>query len=163
LRKICAEAGLTQGAFYSNFASKQELLLEVMERHLEEQHRQLAELAVMLRDAEADQTFAVFMAWLQSAGEKREWATLAIELRLHAERDPAFGALMRLADARTVVGFAGLLDELMHRLSLKSRLPVDALAEALLSLWYASVLRRSGQGRPETIVVEVLREMLVER
>lgn len=36
LRAVCTRAGYTQGAFYSNFADREELLLEVMERNLEQ-------------------------------------------------------------------------------------------------------------------------------
>ena len=39
LSEIAAEAGLTKGAVYSNFASKDELLLAIMESHLIERMR----------------------------------------------------------------------------------------------------------------------------
>lgn len=39
LSEIAAEAGLTKGAVYSNFASKDELLLAIMENHLIERMR----------------------------------------------------------------------------------------------------------------------------
>lgn len=39
MSEIAAEAGLTKGAVYSNFASKDELLLAIMENHLIERTR----------------------------------------------------------------------------------------------------------------------------
>ena len=36
LRAVCTQAGFSQGASYSNFANREELLLAVMERNLEQ-------------------------------------------------------------------------------------------------------------------------------
>lgn len=44
MSEIAAEAGLTKGAVYSNFASKDELLLAIMENHLIERMRDATEV-----------------------------------------------------------------------------------------------------------------------
>ncbi|WP_172675106.1 TetR/AcrR family transcriptional regulator, partial [Stenotrophomonas pictorum] len=44
LRAVCTRAGYTQGAFYSNFADREELLLEVMERNLEQKAASLEQM-----------------------------------------------------------------------------------------------------------------------
>ncbi|MCK8784279.1 TetR/AcrR family transcriptional regulator [Roseomonas sp. NAR14] len=160
LRRLCVEAGFTQGAFYSNFAGKEALLLEVMERHLAAQQADLAAVAASLRDADAERSFATLAGWLRDLGARREWATLALELRLHAQRDPAFAARLRVAEARVTAGFAGLLEGLADRLGLRPALPATTLAETLLGLWYAVVLRDGGDAMPEAVFVAVLRRML---
>ena len=50
LRDIAAEAGYTQGAFYSNFASKEELFVELMR---ERSQTQVADIARVLSDPDA--------------------------------------------------------------------------------------------------------------
>lgn len=47
LRDIAAEAGYTQGAFYSNFASKEELFVELMQ---ERSRTQVTDIARTLSD-----------------------------------------------------------------------------------------------------------------
>ncbi|MFG9843632.1 TetR/AcrR family transcriptional regulator [Pseudomonas aeruginosa] len=51
LRAVCTRAGYTQGAFYSNFADREELLLEVMERNLEQKAASLEQMLATCGDA----------------------------------------------------------------------------------------------------------------
>ena len=45
LRNLCQSAGFSQGAFYSNFTGKKELLLSVLERHIAQETQLLRGLA----------------------------------------------------------------------------------------------------------------------
>ena len=58
LRAVCTRAGYTQGAFYSNFADREELLLEVMERNLEQKAASLEQMLATCGDAGLDGTLA---------------------------------------------------------------------------------------------------------
>ncbi|HOB13879.1 MAG TPA: helix-turn-helix domain-containing protein, partial [Novosphingobium sp.] len=58
LRAVCTRAGFTQGAFYSNFASREELLLAVMERNLEERVRTFGEMTLDYHAMTFGQTIA---------------------------------------------------------------------------------------------------------
>lgn len=161
LRRLCAKAGLTQGAFYSNFTDKDALLLEIMGRHLADIHRQLSELSASLTGAGADQIFEAIKVWLSYLSDRGEWATLAAELRLHANRDRAFGERWRDAEARCLAGFAELLADLARRLSLQPVIPVLCLAQTMLDLWYTTVLRHPVGDQPQTAFVSILRQMLI--
>ncbi|SKA02498.1 TetR/AcrR family transcriptional regulator [Consotaella salsifontis] len=160
LRRLCTEAGFTQGAFYSNFADKDALILEIMERHLADIHRQLADLSASLLDADAEQTFEALTAWLNGLDDREEWAALAAELRLHAHRDRAFGDRLRAAEAHCLAGFAALLDDLARRLDLRPAVPTIHLAQIVLDLWYMTVLRHPEGDAPQSAFVAVLRQML---
>jgi hypothetical protein len=91
LRAVCTRAGFTQGAFYSSFASR-ELLLAVMERNLEERVRTFGEMTLDYHAMTLDQTIAQIGEWLATVSDRREWAQMAIELRLEAVRNPALPA-----------------------------------------------------------------------
>lgn len=86
--RITEEAGFSRGAFYSNYATKEDLLLEL----LQEQHeREISKWQSMIADADnLDITYQKmseeFIAYLQQA----EWGLFNIEVQLHAKRNPEF-------------------------------------------------------------------------
>jgi AcrR family transcriptional regulator len=87
--QVAEEAGLTKGAVYSNFSSKEELFLAMLaERYAE----RLGELrAIAGRTATPEATMAAggadFAATLDA---DPEWAALYVEAWAHAVRHPAF-------------------------------------------------------------------------
>ena len=86
---IAETAGFSRGAFYSNYARKHDLLLELLEREQKREliaWRELIEHASSL-DAALPALAERFDAFL-AAGQA---LLLATELRLEARRNPAFG------------------------------------------------------------------------
>ncbi|MEW2850364.1 TetR family transcriptional regulator [Stenotrophomonas maltophilia] len=77
LRAVCTRAGYTQGAFYSNFADREELLLEVMERNLEQKAASLEQMLATCGDAGLDGTLACILDWLDTIHHRGEWARIA--------------------------------------------------------------------------------------
>jgi AcrR family transcriptional regulator len=85
LDEVADAAGYTKGAIYSNFASKTELVLALLERRVRAQAA-MAEAVLDAPDAEA----ALRAADSPPGGpEERAWLVLAMELWLRATRDPA--------------------------------------------------------------------------
>lgn len=87
---IAETAGFSRGAFYSNYNSKHDLLLELLQREQERElqaWRQMIEHATTL-DAALPALAERFDAYLITA---REQGLLATELRLEAERHAKFG------------------------------------------------------------------------
>lgn len=162
LRQLCSAAGFTQGAFYSNFEDKDALVIEAIRRHLANRHRQLAELEASLMGVGAEETFGALSSWLRDLNDKKEWATLAAEFRLHAQRDLVFGDKLRSAEAGALAGFADIIGDLAERLGSRPALPPFVLAQMLFDVWHASVLRASSDDeQPETVFVATLRRMLL--
>ncbi|WP_321818926.1 MULTISPECIES: helix-turn-helix domain-containing protein [unclassified Burkholderia] len=89
LRDIAAEAGYTQGAFYSNFASKEALFVELM---LERSKTQVADIARALSDpsASGDDILDALEVWSQTVDAEPEWSVLGVEFKLQGRRNPAF-------------------------------------------------------------------------
>lgn len=104
LDEVAAAAGYTKGAVYSNFASKTDLLIALIERRLEVQSaEQLARFEGL--DAELI-TRAMQGHEYHETESERQWLVLAVEFWLHAMRDDRTRTLMaeQYERARTFVG-----------------------------------------------------------
>jgi AcrR family transcriptional regulator len=105
---ICARAGFTRGAFYSNFADKDDVLRALIAR---EHERLLADLdasrgmvgavAAAAPAADPRATMASIAAGLLgSVPLDRQFSLIQAELEIHALRDPAVAHLFLDADTR---------------------------------------------------------------
>lgn len=101
--RITEAAGYSRGAFYSNYASKHELALELLAENNSQSITQWRELI----DASLDPVTLLqrLEEQFDLAARQRQWWLLAVELRLEAERNPAFGEHFQAAN-----------DEIMHQL-----------------------------------------------
>lgn len=89
LRDIAEEAGYSQGAFYSNFTCKDDILLELLKQHVSLEDDEIE--AIMDNPALTDDEVLTAMEeWLQRFDTVIDWSILAIELQLHAIRNPPF-------------------------------------------------------------------------
>ena len=92
LDEVAAAAGYTKGAVYSNFASKTDLFIALIERRIEVQSAEHArrfqgqDLDAMARGLEAGPA--------EEPESEKQWVVLAIEFWLHAMRDDRARVLM---------------------------------------------------------------------
>jgi AcrR family transcriptional regulator len=89
VRNIAEAAGYTQGAFYSNFARKEDIVLELLRRRMADS---LAELEGLLDEArrEPQRGWSLFRTWLEAGPQESDWTVVELELQLHASRNPSF-------------------------------------------------------------------------
>ncbi|MEU7004243.1 helix-turn-helix domain-containing protein [Nonomuraea sp. NPDC046570] len=90
LDEVAAEAGLTKGAVYSNFAGKEELVLAVMWHRLGEEEQAQADL-LMCADRPADDLVKMYGEhWAATArgGDQDLYARVAVEFMVYATRHP---------------------------------------------------------------------------
>lgn len=89
VRDIAEAAGFSQGAFYSNFQSKDDILLEVVRSH---QVQERAKIEATLDKAKGDSTKALqgLQRWAATLNPDDGSVALTIELQLQALRNPAF-------------------------------------------------------------------------
>lgn len=93
---VCHRAGFTRGAFYSNFSSKEELFLALLEREFEHRTANIrARTAEMIPAMRADegcidpeQAAAYIAEFLAPGDQSAAWCVLETELALLAMRDP---------------------------------------------------------------------------
>jgi AcrR family transcriptional regulator len=112
LEAVADEAGFSRGAVYYNFADKEELFLELLDRRCAERAQDLREVF-----ADADGDVAATSRQAQLAAQQAldamtgdpEWRALYLEFLAHAARDPAF----RRRFARRTDEMRGALEEIV--------------------------------------------------
>jgi AcrR family transcriptional regulator len=123
---ICARAGLTKGAFYSNFANKDALFLALLdrswERRAESIRRALPAGGVLPVEGIEEQ---LSPAQLEV---DRQWTLVSMEFSLHAIRQPDVAKLLVEHELRVRSELAVLVTEALERAERLPTLPVDQLA-----------------------------------
>jgi AcrR family transcriptional regulator len=116
LEAIADEAGFSRGAVYYNFADKEELFLELLDRRCAERAQDLRAVFADA-DADADDDVEATSRQAQVAAQRAldamtgdpEWRALYMEFLAHAARDPAF----RRAFARRTNQMRGALEDVV--------------------------------------------------
>ncbi|MGH2714028.1 MAG: TetR/AcrR family transcriptional regulator [Thermoleophilaceae bacterium] len=112
LEAVAEEAGFSRGAVYYNFADKEELFLELLDRRCAERAQDLREVF-----ADTDDDVAATSRQAQLAAQQAldamtgdvEWRALYMEFLAHAARNPAF----RRAFARRTDQMRSALEEVV--------------------------------------------------
>jgi AcrR family transcriptional regulator len=132
LDQIAEAAGFSKGAVYSNFESKDELCLLVLDAIRAERVASLAEAVV--GQSTFEDRIAAFQRWAEKNIGDRAWTALEVEFGVHAARDPelsrAFSKRNRAIRERAAVVVAAFAAERDAPLPL----PAEEVALALLSL-----------------------------
>lgn len=141
LQEIAAAAGLTKGAVYSQFDSKEDLLLALLDRRFEVGLKQLGE--VFSGEKPMAERLIHLDAWHRGeAGIGRLWAILELELGLASARQPRLRRKLRARQRRSRELLAGIIQHLADENDLKLPLSstefaviLQALSDGLLVHW----------------------------
>jgi AcrR family transcriptional regulator len=115
LERVAEHAGFTKGAVYSQWSSKAELFLALLDEHVERRRVQDRELTPR-EGTPGERAAAGARAWRKVQREEGDWGLVIMEFWLHAARDETLRAEFAerqralraaLADAMEE-GFAGL-------------------------------------------------------
>lgn len=87
--KIAEAAGFSKGAFYSNFTSKEEFFLELLERHAGQDVVEIGKLLDGVSDAEV--IIDRICDWVEERAADPTWGLLVLELFRRARREATFG------------------------------------------------------------------------
>ena len=72
IRNICSAAGHSQGAFYSNFASKDDLLVEILQSHIQDEVTLLRDLVAHCSGDDIEATLQVLAARLAKLADEAQ-------------------------------------------------------------------------------------------
>ncbi len=84
---LCERADFTRGAFYSNFSSKDELVLELYIQHAAVLRRRISDFAHQPGLSLEQVLEGVFDIWTDEPQRRHHWHLLTSEFALHALRD----------------------------------------------------------------------------
>ncbi|MFT4181600.1 MAG: TetR/AcrR family transcriptional regulator [Rhizobium sp.] len=156
IERIAEEAGFSKGAFYSNFSSKEEIVLQLLERNA---GGDVIELGKLLSGYEDPYEIIDALAeWSSNRASEQRWGILAIELLRRARRD---GSLTKRHLDVFSDQWTGLGNILIGKLFADSRATIDPflLGGTVFELTYggiSSFLRERSAGQ---MVKQVLRDM----
>jgi AcrR family transcriptional regulator len=144
LDAIAEEAGFSRGAVYYNFADKEELFLELLDRRCAERAQDLREVFADTPDGDIAATsrqaqLAADHALDAMTGDP-EWRALYLEFLAHAARDPGFRRRfskrteeMRAALEEVVLERAGAVTDALGMEPEQLAVVIDALGVGLMS------------------------------
>lgn len=156
VREIAAAAGLTQGALYAQFGSKELLLLELLRNHLLDTASRIESMLAELKDGPS--AMAAIKLWASTIAQTADWSVVTLELQLHASREPKFAIEYDRAVARANVGFGRVISRVFALHQRKPHLAPQVLARSLLAMSHGLALDRDSD--PGVVVVGLFRWLL---
>ncbi len=138
---ICERAGFTRGAFYSNFASKDDLVLELSSRHSEQVVARIREAAAAPGSAPQDVLRDVLAALAEDQGTDR-WLVLTTEFTLHAIRDTDARRAWSQQQQQIRNELISAVDEAVRARGTRLPVPTDLFVRAALALSQGSMSQR---------------------
>ncbi len=147
--RIAEQAGFSRGAFYSNYASKRELLLELVDEH---NVQEIATWQGLIDQADdLEQVLPELERQFNQYAADRQYWLLAVELLLEAERDAEFGAVYRRHALKVLLKVRELVRAMALKAGAADDADIDTVAVALqsLSLGLMFAQRRSESGGDE--------------
>jgi AcrR family transcriptional regulator len=125
--RIAAGAGYTKGAFYANFASKEELFLAMLDEKFAAELERV-DTAMAGSGEPIDEGRQAAEAFLSLVGRAPEWPRLYQEFAAHAARNEAFRAEFAARQRTLRVHLAGVFARWSSALGVESPLPVADVA-----------------------------------
>jgi AcrR family transcriptional regulator len=149
MQDIVSEAGLSPGAIYRYFSSKEEIIEAIAdERHA----RERALIAAAREGADIEQGLRelarAFFGSLADPEERRR-RRLGIQIWAEALRNPRMLRMVRRGVDEPRAMFAGFVREAQDRGELPPDLDPDAVARLVLSLFFGFVLQQAWDRRAE--------------
>jgi len=158
LDAIAEEAGFSKGVVYSQFTSKADMFLALLEARIDERAEQNERLAERLGGRQL--ALAVPDLALSLLRAEPEWMQLVLEFRLHAARVPELNRRYAELHERTLDGLASVYARLHERAGSTPRYPVRVLAQLTMAVSRGAFLERladpAGVSLPTTEVVSEL-------
>jgi len=137
---ISEAAGFSKGAFFSNFESKEALLLELLRRH---KQQNIAVLRRIHEGAEQGKTaFSALDPYLAALGDDADWVRLDIELQMHAARSPAFATDYEALQHQIRTALSELIGLLFGKAGRRPPMALDDLADLFVALIHGLVLQQ---------------------
>lgn len=129
LETIADEAGFSIGVVYSQFGSKADLFLALLERRIEQRARQNDRIAQQFAGEAGLKE--LLRAAQEDAAAQPGWPFLLAEFRAIAMRDADLNRRYAAAHTRTVAGIASTLQAIYASIGLTPPVPVRSIAEYL--------------------------------
>jgi AcrR family transcriptional regulator len=160
LDAIAEEAGFSKGVVYSQFNSKADMFLALLEARITERAEQNERLAERLDGREL--ALAVPELGLALWRAEPEWMQLVLEFRLHAARVPELNRRYAELHERTIERLASVYARLHERAGSTPRYPVRVLAQLALAISRGAFLEQLADPAAGLPTPEVVSELVLQ-
>jgi AcrR family transcriptional regulator len=171
VEEICSRAGFTRGAFYSNFADKDEALRALIAReharllaHLEASFELVDETAAAVIGDPRPALAPLADQVLRSVPADRHFPLIQEELEIHAVRDPEMARAFVEADRRFRARVAEFLERALDRLGREFTVAPDDATDTLIAIVERSTRRAllaGPEADPNALATAILPLVLV--
>jgi len=160
--RITEAAGYSRGAFYSNYASKQELALELLS---ENNSRSIAQWRALIDESLNPVTLLQCLEkQFDLAASQRQWWLLAVELRLEAERNPAFGERFEAVNGEIMGQLLEMIRSLCRATGCETSADPDYIAFVVHTFTHGLQFERSASpdrfGSPGKLFIRLIHDLL---
>ena len=170
VEQVCARAGFTRGAFYSNFSTKEELFLAMLEREFERRVQDvqatIAELTPALEqlrgNIEPAQAVEYITRFITPDNHEHHWFLLETEFSLLAMRDPEIAPGYIDLLSRATASFAELVETAIRAAGRRFIFPADRTTEIIDGMCERSIRVSVLGGSGEQGGLEALPEQISE-
>ncbi|MET7394077.1 TetR/AcrR family transcriptional regulator [Dactylosporangium sp. NPDC005572] len=139
IEEICRRAGYTRGAFYSNFATREELFFALFDRHAARALTRVEELAAQASGALTVPTIAEMLARVHP--DERSYFLVATEFSLHAMRDAAAAEVLSRRDRELQIAVGRLVIGLLERAGRAVEVPPQTLGRMIIVIREGALLQ----------------------
>jgi AcrR family transcriptional regulator len=156
--EVAWEAGMTKGAVYSNFGSKDDLFAAVIERH---QDRRMLAIARNVDPSAPLSEQTAFAGEQFMAALDRDFVLLGLEYTLHAARHPSGHQAMRERYRRMKSAIAAMIEqheETATDIGISTVLPIEELVVAFFAIGDGIALERLSE--PDDVADDLYGKML---
>jgi AcrR family transcriptional regulator len=131
---ICERAGFTRGAFYSNFGSKDELVLTLFQATTDRLLEQIEALLPELANQPGSLLDAVLGLLDDTAPDQRQWHLISAEFTLHALRDPDAAKALNQQRAMFRDSLTKLVEQICESSGLSLSVPAEQFVRMVIAL-----------------------------
>ncbi len=131
---ICDRAGFTRGAFYSNFGSKDELVLALFQATTDRLLEQIAALLPELANQPGTLLDAVLGLLDEASPDQRQWHLISTEFTLHALRHPEAARALNRQRAMFRDSLTKLVEEISAASGLTFSVPPEQFVRMVIAL-----------------------------
>jgi AcrR family transcriptional regulator len=156
LEIIAEKAGFSKGVMYSQFESKADLFLALLDRRIDERAEQQQRIVKEHRGAEGLRK--LIERFGHYALSESAWLRAVIEFRALASRDRELNRRYAASHARTVERFASALTELCANAGMRPAFPERQMVEFILALASGTVLEWAAN--PDALPIEAKFQMI---
>ena len=168
VEQVCARAGFTRGAFYSNFSTKEELFLAVLEREFDrrasEVEATIAELTPTLQQLrgliDPDQAAEYITRFITPEKGQNHWFLLETEFSLLAMRDPEVAPGYVDLLTRATANFAALVETAITAAGRRFIFPADRTTEIIDGMCERAVRNTMAGGDDQSGGIDALPQQI---